>query len=101
VGLTVSLRPKDGSKMDTSTIDVQLQMQLQKEKFQQQSDARFGVMQGQHYAPLDRVHVKIEVLTLVEGESRSTEKAAPLSIIFSANDAFFGLRALAELSRIR
>jgi hypothetical protein len=91
VELTVSLRPKDGSKMDTNSIDVQLQMQLQKEKSQQQLDAWFGMMQGQHHAPLDRVHIKIKALTQAEGESRSTEKAAPLSIIFNGNDVFFGL----------
>lgn len=51
---------EDESKIDTNPIDVRLQMQLQKDKFQQQLDARSGMMQGQHHALLDRVHVKIE-----------------------------------------
>ena len=88
---------EDESKIDTIPIGVQLQMQLQKDKFQQQLDARSGMMQGQHHALLDRVHVKIEDLTQVEGECRSTEKATPLSIIFSGNGVFSGLGALAEL----
>ena len=62
---------------------------------------RFGAMDGQHHAALDRAHVKIS--SLVEAETTTTTTNPPgketsdIALTFLGTDIFKGLKQLAQL----
>lgn len=63
-------------------------------------ERRFGTMTGQHHAALDRVHVKIENVLQYDKENPpgvSGDEQATISLTFTGNDVFQGLKRLAEL----
>jgi len=84
---------------DTSPVDVQPHEARQTDGIEEMVTKRFGTMATPQYAPLDRVHVRLEDLPRTESESRvrRAEDAAPVGLTFRGVDVFMGLRQLAGL----
>ncbi|KAG9770223.1 hypothetical protein KCU88_g6668, partial [Aureobasidium melanogenum] len=63
-------------------------------------DKRFGHMVADHYAPLDRVHVKVEKLLKQAAETDTGPPGSDqgdIALTFSGSDVFLGLRKLAGM----
>jgi central kinetochore subunit Mis15/CHL4 len=94
---------------DTSPVDVQMAVEddtkAQHEDRQQLIERRFGHMQGDHYAALDRVHVKLSNVCPPadpsEGDdsriSVENEASGEIFLTFAGSDVFGGLKKLAHL----
>lgn len=118
----------DGSKSaDISPVDVNMGEDEDKDEKDHEEegpddrqdliDRRFGHMSGEHYAALDRVHVKLRNVIPPsddddgdgDGDTNLTQRCAPeaedgedegneIFLTFSGTDVFRGLKTLAELS---
>ena len=101
----------EGSKAcDKSPVDVQLAQNNaeQQDNRQRMIDKRFGYMDGEHYAALDRVQVKLTDISQpgndfageADDSRMSSEQEEPggeMFLTFSGSDVFGGLKALAQL----
>ncbi|KAI1626408.1 centromere protein Chl4/mis15/CENP-N [Exophiala viscosa] len=86
-------RDIDGNSIDLQQEPDQRASLLEVEK-------RFGTMTGQHHAALDRVHIKLEKDIQRDKDNSPDvlgEEAATISLTFTGNDVFQGLKKLAEL----
>lgn len=81
---------------DRSPVEIQPRSQETKNDIERTLDTRFGFMDGQHHAALDRVHVKIENLVATPAVT-SNESSSSISLTFSGLDVFRGLKELAQL----
>ncbi|ETI20240.1 hypothetical protein G647_08274 [Cladophialophora carrionii CBS 160.54] len=95
-----------GKAVDNSPVDVQMTADKseQQDDRQRMVEERFGLTQGEHYAPLDRVHVKLTNPVRPdewgdEDASSSTEDHAKceITLTFTGSNVFGGLKKLAEL----
>lgn len=89
-----------GTSSTTSPVEVQLQQPRQIEEGLLPVEGRFGSMDGPHHAALDRVHVTIQDaarIDEVDDVDMEDIDAASISLNFSGNDVFSGLKKLAEL----
>ncbi|KIW22412.1 uncharacterized protein PV07_12299 [Cladophialophora immunda] len=96
----------DGAKTsEKSPVDV-LPNEVDKENDERLRliEKRFGNMSGEHYAPLDRVHVKLcNAIPTEEDGSESADAAderrgdGDITLTFSGSDVFLGLKNLAAL----
>ena len=89
---------KDGvTKINQIEVPAAEEEDRQRESAVQQ---RFGSMEGQHHAALDRVHVKLN--KAIQGDQRiTTEPSGPetsdIALTFTGTDVFQGLKQLAKL----
>jgi len=95
--------------IDKSPVDVQMAEDevAGKDDRQRLIERRFGYMSGEHYAAIDRVHVKLSnVVQLDDPEEyedsrlsadHEAETGCNVMLNFSGSDVFQGLKQLAEL----
>ncbi len=93
----------DKSPVDVQTSDAEEEQHDERQRLIEQ---RFGHMRGEHYAALDRVHIKLSqaIQPLDAGEDDSSdfisaqESEAGIFLTFSGSDVFGGLKTLAQKS---
>ncbi|KAJ4524900.1 chromosome loss- protein [Exophiala dermatitidis] len=83
-----------------SPVGVQLPAGADDKELHHSIDKRFGHMVADHYAPLDRVHVKVEKLLKQAAETDTGPPGSDqgdIALTFSGSDVFLGLRKLAGM----
>jgi central kinetochore subunit Mis15/CHL4 len=88
--------------VDKSPVDVQMTADdsEQRDNRQRLIEKRFGHTQGEHYAPLNRVHVKLTNAIPPDGlqDEDSSSAQHEITLTFMGSDVFAGLKKLAELA---
>ncbi|KIV84069.1 hypothetical protein PV11_06043 [Exophiala sideris] len=88
---------EDSEDVDNNSVN--LHQELDQHTRLLEVEKRFGTMTGQHHAALDRVHIKLENV-IQHGKDNPldvTGEEATISLTFTGNDVFQGLKKLAEL----
>ncbi|KIW62359.1 hypothetical protein PV04_10540 [Phialophora macrospora] len=102
-GGTYSFFADCAKAIDKSPVDVQMTADdpEQQDARQRLVERRFGHTQGEHYAPLNRVHVRLTNEIPPDGPEDEDEDSSSLkheiTLTFTGNDVFGGLKKLAEL----
>ncbi|EXJ81759.1 hypothetical protein A1O1_07824 [Capronia coronata CBS 617.96] len=87
---------------NSSPVDVQVHRQEQSDEVNGSVQQRFGPLPSEHYAPLDRIHVRVENLIPKDGATftdSTAEETNDIGLTFSGSDVFLGLRKLAEMGQ--